>query len=310
MGRSTYSEASLSDQRPLPFLPSELPATKPRNEKNFKSLQCPLWTENKARLIQEYIRLFTFVTKHGAYIDGFAAPQRRNHIDLCSAKLVLENEPKWVRDFWLCDIDPKGIVLLEEIKAANEAKGRTINVIPGDFNQTIQGILASGRIREKTATFALLDQRTFECDWATVRKIAEHKKGMKIEIFYFFPTGWIDRSIAAISRPEAAAQAERCWGRADWRDLQGLNSVDRAYLIGRRFKEELGYEWVYPYPIHKKILHGRTMYHMIHATDHPDAPPLMLRAYRKVSGNRNWSKEITQSDLAELWGPEPLPNAG
>jgi three-Cys-motif partner protein len=301
VGRSSDRKARLSDQHALPFLASELPLTEPRRERNFKSLDCPLWTQNKARLIREYIRLFTYVTKHGAYIDGFAAPQRRNHIDLCSAKLVLENEPKRVRDFWLCDIDPKGVELLDEIKAANESKGRTIHVVPGDFNKTIDDILDSGRIGEKTATFALLDQRTFECDWSTVKKIAEHKKSMKIEIFYFFPTGWIDRSIAAISRPEAAAQAERCWGRPDWRELQGLNSVERAYMIGRRFKEELGYEWVYPYPIHEKIRRGRTMYHMIHATDHPAASPLMLRAYRKVSGDRNWNAEVTQTDLAGLW---------
>ena len=59
------------------FDASEIPTIKVAPEKNFQSLRYPLWTENKARLIQEYIKLFTYVTKHGAYIDGFAAPQRR-----------------------------------------------------------------------------------------------------------------------------------------------------------------------------------------------------------------------------------------
>jgi hypothetical protein len=31
-----------------------------------------IWTENKASLIEHYIQLFVYVTKHGTYIDGFA----------------------------------------------------------------------------------------------------------------------------------------------------------------------------------------------------------------------------------------------
>lgn len=215
---------------------------------------------------------------------------------------MLKNEPRWLRDFWLCDLDPGGIALLEGIKATNECKGRTIRVVPGDFNLTVEGILSSGRIKEKTASFALLDQRTFECRWDTVRKIAMHKRERKIEIFYFFPTGWIDRSIAAISRPEAEQEAEAFWGRPDWRDLQGLDSIRRAQLITARFRNELGYAWAYPYPIHSQQYGGRIMYHMIHATDHEEASKLMLRAYRKVCGDRDWERTVTQHDMGELWG--------
>ena len=242
------------------------------------------------------------MTKHGAYIDGFAAPQRRSHVGLCSAKLVLEAEPRRVRELWLCDIDPRGIELLEEMKAADGEKGRTVHVVPGDFNERIDGILASGRIKETTATFALLDQRTFECEWSTVRKIAAHKAGMKIEVFYFLATGWFDRALAATHKPDGVARAERWWGREDWRSLRGLHSLERAHLVARRFKDELGYRYVHPYPVHDAKRGGRTMYHMIHATDHPEASPLMLRAYRKTSGRKDWDRPVTQADLAELWG--------
>lgn len=270
-------------------------------ERDFKSLRCPLWTENKARLIQEYIKLFTYITKHGAYIDGFAAPQRRDHSGLCSAKLVLEAEPRRVRELWLCDIDPHGIELLATIKSANEAKGRRIHVVPGDFNVTVDGILSSGRIKEKTAAFALLDQRTFECAWSTVQKIAAHKSVTKIEIFYFLATGWMERAIAATSTPAGIATAERWWGGPNWRDLKQLHGLDRAHLFAKRFRNELGYRYVYPYAIHDARQGGRTMYHMIHATDHPEAPPLMLRAYRKTAGRPDWARPVTQADLAELW---------
>lgn len=268
--------------------------------KNRKGLNCPVWTENKARLIQEYIRLFTLVTKHGVYIDGFAAPQRRNHSEKCSARLVLENKPQWIRDFWLCDIDPKGIALLNEIKAEHEAKGRRITIVPGDFNQSVRTILDSGRITDKKATFALLDQRTFECEWSTVQRLAAHKKTTKIELFYFFPTGWIDRSIAAIRNPEAIAGAERWWGREDWRTLLGMQGVDRANLLASRFRNELGYKWAFPLAIHDSARGGRTMYHMVHATDHDEASSLMLRAYRKVSGVNDWDRPTTQTDIEEF----------
>ncbi len=277
-----------------------MPVIDPVRLKNRKGINCPLWTENKALLIQEYIKLFTYITKHGAYIDGFAAPQRRNHAEKCSAKLVLENQPQRIRDFWLCDIDTDGIALLEEIKAKYLTKGTRIDVIPGDFNLTVNKILASGRIKEKTAPFALLDQRTFECEWATVQKLAAHKKDRKIEIFYFFPTGWIDRSIAAIKTPEKIDIAERWWGRPDWRDLKGINGVERATMLATRFRDDLGYKWAHPYAIHDARYKGRTMYHMVHATDHDEAPTLMLRAYRKVSGRTDYDRVLEQTDLEDL----------
>lgn len=298
MGRSSSGKDGINDL-PLLFSSADLPKIDVTPEKDFKSLQHPLWTENKARLIEQYIRLFTYITKHGAYIDGFAAPQRRDRIDLCSAKLVVEAEPKRIRDFWLCDDEPIGIGLLNEIAESNKAKGRRIEVVAGDFNVTIEAILASGRIKERTASFALLDQRTFECAWSTVEKLARHKKGMKIEIFYFLATGWLDRSIAAVRRPVTAARLDRWWGRTDWRNLLNMQGIPRAKLLADRFKNELGYAYAYPYAIHAKP-NGRTMYHMIHATDHPEASPLMLRAYRKVSGYSD-AELPQQFDMDTLW---------
>lgn len=278
------------------FKPEEIPTFVRASLINKKGLNHPVWTENKARLIAEYIRLFTFVTKHGAYIDGFAAPQERDRLDMCSANLVLATEPKRVREFWLCDKSPHGITILNQMQNDHAEKGRTIHVLPGDFNVNVDQILQSGRIGQKTATFALLDQRTFECEWETVQKLAAHKTTMKIELFYFFATGWIDRSIAAVKRERAEQRVARWWGRDDWKALQGMEGIARANLLVERFKGELGYAYAIPYAIHNQHRGGRTMYHMIHATDHVEATPLMLRAYRKVSGRRDWDKVVTQQD--------------
>ena len=283
----------------LLFPPEEIPEDPTAVRPNRAGIRHPLWTQNKALLIQEYIRLFTFITKHGVYIDGFAAPQQRDKFGMCSANLVLANEPQWVRTFYLCDLDANGVVKLQEIADAHQAPKRKIEVIAGDFNKTVDDILASGAIGEKTATFALLDQRTFECEWETVRKLAQHKKGMKIELFYFFASGWIDRSLAAATKPEKIGEIERWWGRDDWRDLRDVQGLDRARLLTRRFTEELGYAEAVPFAIHSRGRNGRIMYYMIHATDHPDAIPLMLRSYRKVSGRADVDREMTQIDLLD-----------
>lgn len=296
MGRTTEEKDGVKDH-PVLFTEDQFPLARARPDDNFASIKHPLWSEEKARLIQEYLKLFTFVTKHGTYIDGFAAPQWRDRIELCSANLVLETEPKWIRKIWLCDNDPKGLELLEEIRKKHDEKGRTIHILRGDFNETVQQVLSSGDIGEKTAAFALLDQRTFECSWSTVEILARHKSKTKIEQFYFFPTGWIDRSLSAVQRPETKARVERWWGRPDWKSLQGMDGVHRAQLVKDRFLNELGYEHAHPYAIHDKGKGRRTMYHMIHATDHDAAPELMRRAYRKIAGTSEVEIEFRQLDL-------------
>jgi three-Cys-motif partner protein len=173
-------------------------------------------------------------------------------------------------------------------------------VLPGDFNETVFKILEAGTIGEKTATFALLDQRTFECEWGTVVALSQHKRRTKIELFYFLATGWIDRSLGALRAERTMAKVERWWGRADWSILRGMNGTLRAKMVAKRFEDELGYGKANVYPIHSERRGGRVMYHMIHATDHAEASPLMIRAYRKVSG-RTEVDQVTQVDFDELW---------
>jgi three-Cys-motif partner protein len=298
VGRPPKKQSGVIDH-PLLWPGTELPRSSPKlPEKDFKSLRFPLWTQNKARLIQEYLRLFQLITNHGTYIDGFAAPQESGREDMWAAKLVLEIEPKWFREFWLCDIDPVGIERLEKLKTFHELPNRKIEVVLGDFNKTVDKILQAGTISEKT--FALLDQRTFECEWHTISALSKHKRTTKIELFYFFPTGWIDRSLGAVRAERTIAKVNRWWGREDWSDLQGMDGTIRAKMVAKRFEDELGYGKATVYPIHSERHRGRVMYHMIHATDHAEASPLMIRAYRKVSGRSDVDVPI-QGDFNDFW---------
>ena len=239
-----------------------------------------IWTNTKAELIRNYLNYFQWVTKHGCYIDGFSGPQYENEHESWAAKLVLDMEPNWFRNFFLCEISLKQFGNLESM-VSERLNGaiRDIRMYHGDFNILVDEVLDSGVITDSMATFALLDQRATECNWETVKKLALHKKGKtKIELFYFFPTGWISRTI---SRKDEA-QLNAWWGGKDWRKLIGKNQVDSIKLITSRF-QALSYLDVSIWPIYsQKDGEGRVMYHMIHATDHPKAKELMMRAYRKL----------------------------
>jgi three-Cys-motif partner protein len=246
----------------------------------FRRLRHPIWTENKAKLIERYLYYFVLITKHGTYIDGFAGPQEPEKPEMWAAKLVIESEPRWMRHFYLFDSDEVQTGRLKVLK--DSQPDRNIQIYPGDFNKLVHDFLSGRPIKEKEACFCLLDQRTFECHWSTLDALAKYKTaGMKIELFYFLPTGWIDRAIAATKNTESLI---RWWGRDDWFELRGMKPPERALLFSNRIKEEFGYGSVTPWPIFERSTGGRIMYYMIHATDHIGAPNLMYRAYHKAVG--------------------------
>jgi len=258
-------------------------------EKKFRERN-PIWTECKAKLIERYLFYFVLVTHTGTYIDAFAGPQESDKHEMWSAKLVIESVPRWLKNFFLFELDNSQVELLNQMLASqlprNKQKKepkRKVEIYPGNFNENIVKMLAEYPIRDKEPAFCLLDQRTFECDWESVRTIAAHKKGgNKIEIFYFFPEGWINRSIAAL-KIDKDEKLQKWWGNSSWIELTKLQGALRAQYVCDRFKSEFKYKHVYPFPIYeKKDEGGRIMYYMIHASDHDEARVLMNRAYGKA----------------------------
>jgi three-Cys-motif partner protein len=268
-------------------------------EKKFRKRD-PIWTGCKAKLIERYLFYFVQITYHGTYIDAFAGPQEPDKHETWAAKLVMESEPRWLRNFFLFESDASQVRLLERLrdeqpppnKEKKESR-RRVEIYPGDFNENIHKMLAENPIRETEATFCLLDQRTFECDWASVAALAKHKSaGHKFELFYFFPEGWINRSIEGLKIDKE--ERLRCWwGAADWGQLLGKHGPVRAQQVCERFRSELGYKRVYPFPIYeKKDKGGRIMYYMIHASDHDEAPLLMNRAYGKALDIKETAEQL------------------
>lgn len=276
---------------------------------HVKKFRCsdgpPLWTRNKAQFIARYLKTFTFVTKHGTYIDAFAGPQHHETSDVSwSAKLVMETEPKWLRNFHLFELDEQKVLKLQELKelyltSAPDISKRSISVSAGDCNLMLPKFLQENPIKEKEASFCLFDQRSTECDWETVKCVANHKGsngGNKIEIFYFLAQGWIDRAIKSW-KIDVEERCERWWGNSDCLEFLKLGSHDRGRLMAERFKNELGYSYAYSFPIQQDGIQGRIMFWMVHASDHPRASDLMWQAYRHIGAGGGLNDPIDQLKL-------------
>ena len=286
MGRNSHTPKNIIEPRVASQLSLELGDAKiERSRIRFRAIEHPIWTENKAKLIERYLYYFVLVTKHGTYIDGFAGPQNPDLPDAWAARLVLESEPRWLRRFFLCDLSREQYEALKKLRLEMSPRRprepkRTVTLYHADINDVVSRILASGVITDKEATFCLIDQRTFECKWSTVERLAAHKKsGQKIELFYFLAARWFGRAFQSVND---RAVIKDWWGRDDWGSLGNIKDRDRADFLCQRFREELGYKSAFAWPIFSHEDGGRIAYHMIHATDHNEAPRLMARAYRKA----------------------------
>jgi len=268
--------AGSHENQPLLF---DLPASK-TVEPKVRLIERPLWTEDKARLIQRYLFYFVLVTRHGTYLDGFAGPQDPANPDTWAARLVLESEPRWLRHFYFFEKSNAGESALLGLRDAQPSRPKqTISIQKGDFNAEVLKLLQSETIKPREATFCLLDQRTFECRWETVKALAQYKTP-KIELFYFLPNLWLDRALSAL---KDRAVFNGWWVRPDdFHSIREMNQTRRMLLVLERFRSELGYLSAKAWPILERRGSGHIMYYMIHATDHPAAPLLMGRAYRAV----------------------------
>lgn len=247
----------------------------------------PEQTNAKSKLISGYLSQFQLITKGGLYIDGFAAPQSRDHEESWTARRVLEISPARIRTFWLCDNEPRGLLQLRRLKEQHHGRpgSRRVYVMEGDFNVTVKSILWGGRLTRKGAIFALLDQRSTECHWATVRALAARAGATKIELLYFLGTSWIHRVLMSSVREAKLHEIDRWWGGRGWIDLKELTQAEIVKTVADRFAQELGYKFVKPYPIFMEEKGSKVAFHLIHASDHPEAPKLMDRSFLNVVGD-------------------------
>jgi three-Cys-motif partner protein len=114
-----------------------------------------------------------------------------------------------------------------------------------------------------------------------VKEIAGYKPHgtRKIELFYFFANSWFARARAGIRNMQILKD---WWGRDDWKQLFTWKAQRCLDEMVDRFRSELRYWSVKPWPIFKDPQGRSVMYWMVHATDHEKAPDQMTRAYNAV----------------------------
>lgn len=273
-----------------------LPPSDPRKaQRTFRQLRYPIWTENKAKLIQRYLYFFVQITKTGIYLDAFAGPQEPDLPNTWAAKLVVESKPRWLKRLYLFETNSAKVRALRDLRDNQPARKknepqRVIRIYHGDFNVNIRSVLDQHPIKPTEPAFCLLDQRTFECDWSSVALLAKHKQaGHKIELFYFLPNSWLDRGVSGLS--DRNHTLRRWWG-PNWPELMKRKGFERAKYAAERFKGELGYLHAYPFPIYERQTGGKQMYFMIHASDHLEATPLMFRAYSQAVGGGSGAEQM------------------
>ena len=101
------------------------------------------WTRNKAKLIERYLNLFVMVTKHGVYIDGFAAHSGT------TTKMVGRQNSFWKAsrrgcgNFSMGDFSQKLSIAGKPTSGAATYPRRTIELWKGDFNELVDEVLAN-----------------------------------------------------------------------------------------------------------------------------------------------------------------------
>jgi hypothetical protein len=116
-------------------------------------------------------------------------------------------------------------------------------------------------------------------------RLADYKReaGYKVELFYFLANSWFERAVSGLRAGSNLEDVCRAWwGRDDWETVISMSRWQRKEELRKRFRTELGYRFADSWAIYEaEDRTTKTMYHMIHATDHPEAPKLMRRAYLK-----------------------------
>ena len=87
-------------------------------------------------------------------------------------------------------------------------------------------------------------------------------------------------------------------GSPDWRTaFDGLSELQRMHLMRDRFKNELGYTYVTAWPVYRSKSENRTLYHLIHASNHPDVNDMMRQAFIKVYGHKAGSPAVSEEQI-------------
>ena len=180
-------------------------------------------------------------------------------------------------------------------RARDRGIGARLQTHPGDANEIAKRIVA--KIRPRTPVFVLQDPEGMELQWASVEAVARAdggKRKRKPEQLINFTDGVL--RLFWTKQPLTAGLEDRLdgyFGTSSWHDIVRDRSAGRlkpwetvraaVELYKERLRADIGYAHVLDREIRRdQVTRGALAYHLVFASDHPDAPGIMKNAFGTV----------------------------
>jgi three-Cys-motif partner protein len=293
------------------------------------------WTEQKLSMLAAYLPAFSTASQKSSrilYLDLFAGQDRNlsrttGEPISGSPRVALDTTPRFSKMIFF---ELPGQAERLEAELRGSFPGRDFEVIAGDCNDTIGGVLR----RLKSAgwdwapTFVLLDQQAAEIRWATLEAVAKfkHTSRSKAELWLLFAPSMLPRGLASVGPQDAerfAARVNAMFGNDLWRDayaarkqglLTGAELRDELLNLMRwRIEKDLGYRTTHSFAM--KNTKGTDIYEMIFATDHSAGEKIMSHIYGKAAQAqprmradavaKMEAEKEEKSGIMSLFGPLP-----
>ena len=255
------------------------------------------WTRGKLDILRDYLDAFTTATKKAdtrLYLDLFAGGPENIDRDSGepfpgSAEIALSiDEPAFevLRFFEL----RHG----EELERYLRRKypGRDVKVYNGDCNGNINAALDQLAYLDRAPAFAFLDPNGPHYRWSTLEALAGFKPRhlTKVELWMLFPVDMFVRFLPTDGvevEPRHAQSISAMYGTDQWKAIYRARLRDRispsqarveyVNLMRWRLERFLGYAWTHALEVHNE--RGRSIYHLIFATDHEAGDRIMKHLY-------------------------------
>jgi len=257
------------------------------------------WTFSKLEVLSAYFRMYRRVAGGGTYIDAFAGSgyARIGDSEVMGSPLRAITSGAF-RHVHLFESDQaKHKQLSTAIASLDRHRCEVALHPPCDANQGIPALLDSGEVSLDRPCFAFLDPNSTQLDWATVESLANYKDyaptksgsslggsiNCKVELWVLVNTHQalnrlLPRDRAKYEVPTHATVLDRVMGDRDaWWDIWQGAPGNLATRYAERLRDVLGYGWSHPQLVNDPQSH-RPQYHMVHASDHPNAHTLMRSA--------------------------------
>jgi three-Cys-motif partner protein len=272
------------------------------------------WTFKKLDILDEYLTAYVKATKRAAeshgiyYIDLFSGCGKvqlksTGEVRNGSPLIALEMRPSFYKYFFIEENRNNHDSLIEYLGEYPQFKYGQVRTYLGDCNHEIDRVLSE--IPQSNPIFAFLDPESPNLYWATIKKLASHKKppNNKIELFVLFP---YNMGIARLLLSDPTIFYNKGYDKiierlmpynSSWKDhymAKVSGKIDR-HELRRKFVSEyengfrqLGYEYV----LRGNLLTSdvnRPLYFLCFATDHLLGYQIMLSRFQKARPNEQLS---------------------